>query len=216
MNRRAAEGVEAVSENTARRLSIYLRGLEELQSAGVKTVSSQNFARRLHLNPAQMRKDLALFGEFGIRGVGYGVASLHERLVQLLGIAQTRNVIICGAGHLGQALGSYGGFNSGGFRVSALFDVDPSKFGRDLLSGASVLPFDQLPGFLARERVDIAVIAVPAAAALPAFETLTRNGVRAVLNFSAARLPARPDVFVKDVDLKIHLETLSFYLTNSS
>ncbi len=212
---KAPPGPEAVSEVTARRLSIYLRGLERLEADGVRTVSSHDFARKFHLNSAQIRKDLATFGEFGIRGVGYDVRSLKSHLIALLGIDRTKNVVLCGAGHLGQALAGSGGFNSSGFRVTALFDVDPAKIGSRLKNGVPILDAATLPAFASRNRVDIAVLAVPPEAAPRTFEALVAAGVRAVLNFAPVRLNAPPNVFVKDVDLKINLETLSFYLRNA-
>jgi len=208
-------GSEAVSEVTARRLSIYLRGLQQLEGDGVRTVSSHDFARRFHLNSAQIRKDLAMFGEFGIRGVGYEVASLRRHIEALLGIDAEKRVILCGAGHLGQALAGYGGFNSGGFRVVALFDVDRAKVGTTVHGNLPILHADTLPEFLARERIDIAVVAVPPGSAQGTTDALAEGGVQAILNFAPVRLKAPEHVFVKNVDLKIQLETLSFYLRNS-
>ena len=208
-------GSGEVSEVTARRLSLYLRGLQQLESDGVRTISSHDFARRFHLNSAQIRKDLAMFGGFGIRGVGYDVANLKARLVALLGIDAEKSVILCGAGHLGQALAGYGGFNSAGFRVVALFDVDPAKVGTQLKAGLPVYDGARLREFLSANPVDIGVIAVPADAAQATTDTLVDGGVRAILNFAPVRLKAPSHVFVKNVDLKMQLETLSFYLRNS-
>jgi redox-sensing transcriptional repressor len=216
MSRRApAGGNEAVSEVTARRLSIYLRGLQQLEADGVRTVSSHDFARRFHLNSAQIRKDLAMFGEFGIRGVGYDVSSLRRHIEALLGIDAEKRVILCGAGHLGQALAGYGGFNSGGFRVVALFDVDRVKIGTTVHGNLPILDAGGLPEFLAGERIDIAVVAVPPESAQKTTDALVEGGVPAILNFAPVRLKAPERVFVKNVDLKIQLETLSFYLRNS-
>lgn len=215
MSRRPPAGNDAVSEVTARRLSLYLRGLQQLEADGVRTVSSHDFARRFHLNSAQIRKDLAMFGDFGIRGVGYDVAHLKERLAGLLGIDAEKSVVLCGAGHLGQALAAYGGFNSAGFRVVALFDVDRAKIGTRLKSGLEIRDAAELPAFVKGNRVDIGVVAVPADAAQTTADTLAAAGVRAILNFAPLRLKAPENVFVKNVDLKIQLETLSFYLRNS-
>jgi redox-sensing transcriptional repressor len=215
MSRRAPAGTEIVSEVTARRLSIYLRGLQALETDGVRTVSSHDFAKRFHLSSAQIRKDLAMFGEFGIRGVGYDVTTLKNHLVQLLGIDAEKNVILCGAGHLGQALAAYGGFNSGGFKIVALFDVDPAKIGTKLKTGVPILAAAAIAEFVRRHRVDIGVIAVPAEAAQATFEALLAAKVRAILNFAPVQLKAPQNVFLKNVDLKINLETLSFYLRNS-
>ena len=215
MSRRAPDGTELVSEVTARRLSLYLRGLQSLESDGVHTISSHDFAKRFHLNSAQIRKDLAMFGEFGIRGVGYDVAALKNHLVQLLGIDSEKNIVLCGAGHLGQALAAYGGFNSGGFRIVAIFDVDPAKVGTKLRSGIPILDAPGIADFVSKNRVDIGVIAVPAESARATFEALLAANIRAILNFAPVQLKAPDNVFVKNVDLKINLETLSFYLRNS-
>ena len=212
MSRRLAAGPDAVSELTARRLSIYLRGLQALESAGVSTISSHDFARRFHLNSAQIRKDLALFGEFGIRGVGYDVQGLKRQILGILGLDSRRDIILCGAGHLGQALAAYGGFNSGGFAVAALFDVDPVKIGTRLRTGAPILAASEIPRFAKSNRVEIGVIAVPAEAAQRTFDVLVAANIRAILNFAPVPLQGPPGVFLKNVDLKIHLETLSFFL----
>src|SRR5438477_4323118 len=121
---------DVVSELTTGRLSVYLRCLSYLQSLHQETVSSAELAARFHLNSAQIRKDLACFGEFGTRGVGYNVSQLKEHLIRELGIDRTRNVIIVGAGNLGMALADYRGFNGNGFQVAALIDIDPNKVGR--------------------------------------------------------------------------------------
>src|SRR6266581_302987 len=121
---------DAVSEMTTGRLSVYLRCLTYLESNGQQTVSSAELAERFHLNSAQIRKDLACFGEFGTRGVGYNVSRLKEHLVRELGIDRGRNVVIVGAGNLGMALADYRGFNDNGFHIIGLLDIDPEKIGR--------------------------------------------------------------------------------------
>src|SRR6266571_5955607 len=135
---------EAVSELTTGRLSVYLRCLTYLESIQQETVSSHELAERFHLNSAQIRKDLACFGEFGTRGVGYNVSRLKEHLVRELGIDRGRNVVIVGAGNLGMALADYRGFNDNGFRIAALIDIDPGKVGRTSRSGIPVLSFSEM------------------------------------------------------------------------
>src|SRR5436189_4602900 len=134
-HQRVSADREAVSELTTGRLSVYLRCLTYLESIQQETVSSHELATRFHLNSAQIRKDLACFGEFGTRGVGYNVSRLKEELIRELGIDRTRNVLIAGAGNLGMALADYGGFNDRGFRIAALVDIDPAKVGRTSRSG---------------------------------------------------------------------------------
>ncbi len=205
----------AISDLTAQRLSIYLRCLDDLQKAGVRTVSSQSLADRFQLNSAQIRKDLACFGEFGIRGVGYVVADLRENLTRILGLTRNRNVAILGAGNLGMALADYGGFNREGFRIVALFDKDRRKIGRVSRGGVPILDVRRLAEVVRRERVSIAVLAVPAEAAQPLFDRAARAGIKAVLNFAPTRLKGRSGVTLKVVDLKIQLENLAFHLARA-
>jgi redox-sensing transcriptional repressor len=206
---------EAVSEMTTGRLSVYLRCLTFLESGGQKTVSSAELAERFHLNSAQIRKDLACFGEFGTRGVGYNVSQLKEHLIRELGIDRTRNVLIVGAGNLGMALADYRGFNDNGFQVAALIDVDPSKIGRVSRSGITVMAYSEMPRVVRERQVEIAIIAVTADAAQDVYDSLVAAGVSAVLNFAPVQLRVQESVKLKSVDLRINLESLSFYLKNA-
>ena len=205
---------DAISELTTGRLSVYLRCLTFLESQGQRTVSSHEMAERFHLNSAQIRKDLACFGEFGTRGVGYDVARLKSQLVETLGIDRTRNVIIVGAGNLGMALADYAGFNSNGFHIVAMVDADPEKTGRASREGIPVHSWDQLPAIVHRNRVEIGIIAVPAESAQQVYDALAAAGIHAVLNFAPVQLKLLPHVKVKSVDLRINLESLSFHLKN--
>jgi redox-sensing transcriptional repressor len=206
---------ESVSEATAARLSVYLRCLAELEAEGTTNISSQELARRFRLNSAQIRKDLATFGEFGIRGVGYEIGSLKRHLVSILGLDRTRKVAIIGAGRLGQALADYGGFRSGGFRITALFDNDRARVGSRTRSGVPVYDVRRLAEVVDTEGIEIGVITVPAASAAEVARRCWQAGLKAVLNFAPVRLDAPPDAFLKNVDLKINLETLSFYIART-
>ena len=203
---------EAISELTTGRLSVYLRCLNYLESIGQATVSSHELAERFHLNSAQIRKDLACFGEFGTRGVGYNVAELRRNLVATLGLEQTRHAIIVGAGNLGMALADYRGFNSGGFHIVALLDNDPEKIGKTSRSGIPVLAYDRLRDVVHANEVDIGIIAVTSENAQSVYDALVDAGVRAVLNFAPVQMRLHHGVKVKSVDLRINLESLSFYL----
>lgn len=214
MTSRAVPDREAISELTTGRLSVYLRCLTYLESINQKTVSSHELADRFHLNSAQIRKDLAFFGEFGTRGVGYNVSKLKEHLVQALGIDRTRNVLIVGAGNLGMALADYRGFNSNGFHIVGLVDIDPDKVGRESRSGIPVLGSDNLPELVRKNSVEIGIIAVNSEAAQDVHDRLIEAGVCAVLNFAPVQMRSRRGVKVKSVDLRINLESLSFYLKN--
>jgi redox-sensing transcriptional repressor len=205
---------ETISELTTGRLSVYLRCLTFLESQGQKTVSSHELAERFHLNSAQIRKDLACFGEFGTRGVGYDVSRLKEALVQTLGIDRTRNIIIAGAGNLGMALADYAGFNSNGFHIVAMVDADPGKIGRASRAGIPVMAWANLSDIVRKNRVEIGIIAVPAEGAQTVYDALADAGIRAILNFAPVQIRLRDGVKVKSVDLRINLESLSFHIKN--
>lgn len=205
---------DAVSELTTGRLSVYLRCLTYLESLSQTTISSHELAKRFHLNSAQIRKDLACFGEFGMRGVGYNVSHLKQHLVRELGIDRMRNMILVGAGNLGMALADYRGFNSNGFNMVALLDSDPEKIGLASRSGVPVIDSARLPEVVRNNRVEIGIIAVTAGGAQEVYDALVNAGVRAVLNFAPVQIQLRPGVKIRSVDLRINLESLSFYLKN--
>ena len=201
-----------VSELTTNRLSIYFRCLNELDTDGVQTISSQALADQFHLNAAQIRKDLAYFGEFGVRGVGYIVKDLRRHLRQILGLDCRLRVAIMGAGNLGLALADYPGFRQEGFEIAALFDAASDKIGERSRGGVPIHDIRELKRVAKRERLDIAVIAVPVPYAQPVVEQVVAAGIKAILNFSPGALKVPTDVKLKSVDLTVSLESLSFYL----
>ncbi|MBV9210823.1 MAG: redox-sensing transcriptional repressor Rex [Acidobacteria bacterium] len=204
---------EKISELTTNRLSVYLRCLNTLAGAGIKTVSSQALAEQFHLNSAQIRKDLAYFGEFGVRGVGYYVEELRQHITKILGLDMPHRVGIIGAGNLGTALANYNGFTQSNFTVVALFDNDRAKIGRRI--GEAAVPVHdvkRIERIVREEGIDVAVIAVPARAAQQVLNQIMSAGIKAVLNFAPARLTLRRGVKVKTVDLTISLESLSYFL----
>jgi redox-sensing transcriptional repressor len=203
---------EQVSELTTNRLSVYLRCLNELDGAGVQTISSQALAEQFHLNAAQIRKDLAYFGEFGVRGVGYYVKDLRRHLRQILGLDRKRRVAIMGAGNLGRALADYPGFRQEGFEIAAMFDASPEKIGQQSRGGVPIFDIKDLKRVARRDRIDIAMLAVPAAAAQPVTDLVVAAGIKAILNFSPGTLSVPADVKLKSVDLTVSLESLSFFL----
>ena len=205
-------GVEQVSELTTNRLSVYLRCVEKLDGAGVTTVSSRALATQFRLNAALIRKDLACFGEFGVRGVGYGVKELKRHLREILGIDRTIKVAIMGAGNLGLALAGYPGFRQEGFEIVALFDNRPSKIGERSRTGVPIHDVRRLTSVTRREGIGIAVLAVPASAAQSVANRVVRAGIKAILNFSPGAIEAPSDVKLKSVDLTVSLESLSFHL----
>ncbi len=203
---------DQISELTAGRLSVYLRCLNTLDAAGVKSISSKALAEQCQLNAAQIRKDLAYFGEFGVRGVGYYVKELKRHLRMILGLDRTVRVAILGAGNLGFALADYPGFRQEGFAIVAMFDTERSKIGRRSRGGVRIHDLGEFRKLVRREHIDIAVIAVPAASAQGVVNTVVQAGVRAVLNFSPGNLKVPPGVKLKNVDLTVSLESLSFFL----
>ena len=203
---------EQVSELTTNRLSVYLRCLNTLDAAGVQTISSQALAERFHLNAAQIRKDLAYFGEFGVRGVGYYVKELRRHLRQILGLDRQLRVAIMGAGNLGLALADYPGFRQEGFEIAALFDAADEKIGHESRERRAHPRHQGAAAVARKDRLDIAVIAVPAPRAQPVVDQVVAAGIKAILNFSPGTLTVPANVKLKSVDLTVSLESLSFYL----
>jgi redox-sensing transcriptional repressor len=206
------DSVESISELTTNRLSVYLRCLNVLDAAGVRTVSSQALAEQFHLNAAQIRKDLAYFGEFGVRGVGYYVKELRRHLRQILGIDRGVSVAIMGAGNLGLALADYPGFRDEGFEIVALFDQAKEKIGHRSKAGVPIYDARDFRRIVRRERIRIAVIAVPAGAAQSVVNAVAAAGIRAILNFSPGTVRVPEGVKLKSMDLTVSLESLSFFL----
>ena len=204
-----------IPEMTIRRLSVYTRCLLQLEEDGVKTVSSQELADRFNLNSAQVRKDLAYFGEFGVRGIGYYVSGLKAELQKILGLDREWTVVLVGFGNLGSALSRYKGFARQGFRIVAIVDDDPAKAKREVDHVPIVTSRDVAREIKAR-GAQIAIIAVPTESAQTVTDQLVAAGIRAILNFAPTRLKVPREVRLKNVDLSIELETLSFYLAKGS
>jgi redox-sensing transcriptional repressor len=200
---------------TVPRLALYLRKLRELRARGVERVSSKDLALMIDLNAAQIRKDFSYFGEFGTRGVGYRVDRLTDVITHSLGLHRTWNVAIIGAGLLGTALARYRGFGEQGFRLVAMFDSSATVIGASYGEGR-VRNVAELEEYCAAERVDIAVVTVPAGEAQATIERLVAAGVHAILNFAPVRVHTPDDVLVRQVDLSSELMALSFYLDQES
>jgi redox-sensing transcriptional repressor len=202
-----------IADSTVRRLSAYLRFLEDFEGRGLGTISSDELARRGGTTSAQVRKDLSFFGSFGKRGLGYSVPELAGRLREILGLGREWKVIIVGAGKIGAALAQYRGFRQRGFLILAAYDSSPEKIGRRL-EGISVRDIAQLERDVRQERPDIAVLAVPAEEAQQVVDRLVKTGIKAILNFAPTQLQAPADVTVKTVNMAMELEGLSYALTN--
>ena len=206
-----------ISELTTNRLSVYLRCLNTLSEAGIKSISSQALAEQFNLNSAQIRKDLGYFGEFGVRGVGYYVEDLRDHITRILGLDKPHRVAIVGAGRLGAALANYRGFSRSNFTVVALFDNDEDKIGQRIgEEKIAVLDVKTMPRVVKQESIDVMVIAVPARVAQRVLNQIMSAGIKAILNFAPASLSARLDVKVKTVDLTTSLESLSYFLARPS
>lgn len=204
---------EKISEFTINRLSIYLRCLNLLAASGITTTSSQALAQQFQLNSAQIRKDLTYFGEFGVRGVGYNVEELRRHLSKILGLDRVHRIGIVGAGNLGMALANYRGFDPNHFQVAALFDRDLSRVGDTSRSGVFVYHIKDLKPIVAREKISIGVICVPADNAQEVADLFAGAGITAILNFAPVRLTTEPGVKLKTMDLAISFESLSYFIS---
>jgi redox-sensing transcriptional repressor len=203
---------QEVSPLTLNRLSFYLRCLRQLQELGLARISSQELARRYHLSATQIRKDLAQFGEFGIRGVGYQVNELAEHLDALLGLDRRHPMVIVGMGNLGSALARFTGFNHGAFQVVAGIDNDPRKIGSRSAAGFTIRAAADLADVVRDSGALIGVLTVPDDVAQHYYDALADAGIRGVLNFATIRIKPRSGVPLKNVDLRINLEELAFFL----
>ena len=201
-----------VAESTIRRLSLYLRFLEEFEEQGTETVSSEALAGRGGTTSAQVRKDLSFFGSFGKRGLGYSVPELAGRLRTIIGLGHRYPLALIGAGKIGSALVQHSGFAERGFDIAAIFDQDPGKIGQSW-DGNLVCDIGQLEAMLTAEPVEIGVITTPADAAQGVADRLVALGVKAILNFAPVQLDVPDDVTVKSVNLALELEVLSYALT---
>ena len=204
-----------VSPLTLNRLSIYLRCLRALQHDGVANVSSKELAAKFHLSSAaQIRKDLTCFGDFGVRGVGYNVDSLVDKLTEVLGLDQKHHLCIVGMGNLGSAFARHVGNGGGPFSLMAGFDSDPDKIGSEI-AGVVVEPVEAIAETVPRHGIKIGILTVPPSVAQENYDRLIGAGIRSVLNFAPARLYGHENAHTRNVDLRIYLEELVYYLSAS-
>jgi len=200
---------------TVSRLSIYVRALQKLRQDGVVTTSSEKLAEQIGLTAAQIRKDLAYFGQFGVPGRGYYVENLFTELAAILGLDRRWPVALGGVGHLGYALLAYNGFKKQGFDVVVAFDKDPAKIGQTW-EGVKIFDIAAAPEVLPQTEAQLGIIAVPTESAQEVCDAFVAGGLKSVLSFAPERLVTPPDVTVKRVDLAMELEWLSYYATNTS
>ena len=198
-----------ISESAVRRLSLYLRILEDLERRGQNTVSSEEMSGRSATTAAQVRKDLSLFGSFGKRGLGYAVTELAERLKKILGLDRRWRVALVGAGRIGSALVEYSGFAERGYDVVAIFDSDASKVGGKW-GGLCVRDISEFEAVSNDESVEMVILAIPVEAVPSVMEHVEKAGIRGILNFAPTKLKVPLGVAVKDVNMVMELEALSF------
>lgn len=198
-----------IPEATVARLAVYLRVLSALADAGRSTVSSGELATAAGVNPAGLRKDLSHLGPCGVRGVGYEVATLRDRISGVLGVERARACVLVGIGNLGSALADYAGFGSRGFEFVGLFDASPARIGQRI-GGLTVRPIEELEDVVSSTQASIGVITTPAEVAQSVCDRLAAAGVRSILNFAPVTLAAPEGVDVRKVDLSVELQVLAF------
>ncbi|MBN2416096.1 redox-sensing transcriptional repressor Rex [bacterium] len=203
------------STETIRRLSVYLQNLRRIRETGTHTISSREIGAILNVTPAQFRKDLSYFGEFGRRGVGYETDQLISVLEHILGVNKAYYIGIVGAGRLGRALINYHGFAGSNIRVRAAFDVDPEKIGT-VVHGITVYAMDDFFATVREHGIDICVLSVPVEGAQQATNSIVAAGVKAILNFSPVILQVPDTVYIQNIDMLSELERLIFYLNNDT
>jgi len=200
-----------IPRKTIYRLSLYLRCLARLKENTIETVSSEILAKVAGVKPTQLRKDLTYLGQFGTRGLGYGVAELSKRISDELGTTSLQPVILVGVGHLGLALLSYRGFEKEGFEIVAAFDIDPHRK-REKQVNQPILHIDAVPDFAREHKIKMAILTVPAAAAQEVTNLLITSGITGILNFAPIVLEVPEEVMVNNVNLAIELENLSYFI----
>jgi redox-sensing transcriptional repressor len=198
-----------IPEATVARLAVYLRVLTALTESGRSTVSSGELAAAAGVNPAGLRKDLSHLGPCGVRGVGYEVRTLRDRISGVLGVERSRACVLVGMGNLGSALADYAGFGSRGFEFVGLFDAAAARIGQRI-GGQTVRPIAELEDVVAATQASIGVITTPAEVAQSVCDRLAAAGVRSILNFAPVTLAAPPGVDVRKVDLSVELQVLAF------
>ncbi len=202
-----------ISESTIHRLSLYYRILSILEKENYDTVSSKELAKREKLTPAQVRKDLSFFGSFGTRGLGYPVGELKKRIARILGLDRVWSVAVVGVGNIGSALVGYKEFQRQGFHIKLVFDNDQRKIGSNH-KGIIVSDIRNLEQELRENGIDIVIIAVPATVAQYIVDDIVKGGIKAILNFAPVNLKVPPEVYLRNENMSVELEYLSFALIN--
>ncbi|MCR6545008.1 redox-sensing transcriptional repressor Rex [Dehalobacterium formicoaceticum] len=204
--------IQKIPEASIMRLSVYSRHLAHLDQMGIVTTSSGEIAEGVGVSSAQVRKDLAYFGEFGTRGVGYNVKDLHHHILKILGLNNEWPIILIGAGNLGTALCLYRGFNERGFRIAGVFDNDIKKQGQ-MVGEITILPMEKLEQVIEEYEVKMGIVAVPSSFAQEIVNLMVKYGIKAIFNFAPRALSVPDDVELRNVDLAVNLEVLTFKLS---
>ncbi|QNO13633.1 redox-sensing transcriptional repressor Rex [Alkalicella caledoniensis] len=194
-----------------KRLPVYLRYLQQLVERDIETISSQQMGEDLNLNPAQIRKDLSIFGDFGVKGMGYRVIELSEKLTGILGLDKEIPIALVGMGNLGVALCQYNRYQSANTRIVALFDGHPSKIG-EKFGSLEVKSMEELPAVVKEKKIKMGIITVPAQAAQNVADQLINSGIKVILNFAPALIQGPMDVKVQNSDVTTELQALAYYL----
>ncbi len=204
-----------ISDATVKRLSKYYRTLQHAIAGDKTTISSEEIARLNGLTAAQVRKDLSFFGAFGRRGLGYNVIDLHRNISHILGLHRTWNVCLVGAGNIGTALVHFKQFAEQGFVFKLILDADSTKHGHKI-NELAIEDFDRCEELIRQEKIKIAVVAVPAPVAQKVVDRLVQAGVKAILNFAPITILVPPGVFVRNENMAIEIEALSYALTSKN
>lgn len=201
-----------ISKAVIGRLPRYYRYLGELNEAGVERISSSDLSKKMHVTASQIRQDLNNFGGFGQQGYGYNVKYLRTEIGKILGLDQSHNMVIIGAGNLGQALANYASFARNGFILKGIFDVNPELKGK-VIRDIPIRMMDELETVLQEENIDIAALTIPKTKAIEVSDILVRNGIKAIWNFAHTDLNLPKDVIVESVHLSDSLMKLSYNIT---
>ncbi|MBR4169924.1 MAG: redox-sensing transcriptional repressor Rex [Lachnospiraceae bacterium] len=204
-----------ISRAIIERLPRYYRYLGELKDSGIERISSKELSKRMHVTASQIRQDLNHFGGFGQQGYGYNVKYLYEEIAKILGLHKQHNLILIGAGHLGQALANYVNFERRGFVLKGIFDIDTAIHGQKI-RGIEIRPMEEIEAFMRDHAIDIAVLTIPKAEAVKIADELVSFGIKAIWNFAHVDLDVPEDTVVENVHLSESLMRLSYNLANSS
>jgi redox-sensing transcriptional repressor len=204
-----------IPKTTIARLSLYLKCFTELCDLKVNFISSQELAKLIGLNSAQVRKDLSYFGKFGRRGVGYNVENLRQQISEILGTHKIWNVGIIGIGNLGRALLSYSGFKQRGFKIVAGFDIAPEKIGWEV-EGINIYSINELEKIIKKEKIEIIILTIPKEAMFEVINKLRKTNIKGILNFAGKYLVGEENFKIRNVDISLELEQLTFFIKNQT